>query len=221
MLAKPRRQQHDAYDAFRFALQRDALVTLLALGQEDLDALPAPKRQHLLAAMKGFVSELGLLVDSTSNLATDVPVLSIDDLRALQPRLREGLTALFPSEAWQPPLQWDPKFAIESIEIARGTHEFGLIYVVAWPGAFWFAAVKLLEHHGTSVERCQRCARLYVRTKRQTFCSAACAQRARSQKWYARHRDDVLDRRHETYRAKHPKQKIPRRTRVNRPNGGS
>ena len=34
------------------------------------------------------------------------------------------------------------------------------------------------------------------------YCSLSCSQRARSAKWYAAHRDEALDRKHEAYKRK-------------------
>ena len=216
--SRTRSGEDDAWHAFQAELQRTSLVTLLDFAQADIDALPVAKRQHLLAAMRSFVGEIGLLVDSTgeSNVVTTVPTLSMEQVRSLQQPLRDGLESLYPSGVWRPPLQWAPPLAVEAIEIARGSREFGLIYVVAWPDAFWFAALKLLEHYGTSVRRCARCGRLFIRTKRQEYCTPACSQNTRSQRWYESHRDDVLERRHESYLAAHPKRKIPRRRRHRR-----
>jgi hypothetical protein len=53
----------------------------------------------------------------------------------------------------------------------------------------WFGVVVLLEEFGPLIRRCHApgCRRLFVRTKRQEYCSRSCSQRVRSATWYAKH----------------------------------
>lgn len=198
------------------------MMTLLELAQEDLDALRSSKREKLRANVQGVADHVTLLVDPTgqSNVATNVPRLSIEDLRTLKAPLVEAIESLYPKSAdWVfpfRPLQWAPPVtAIKAIEIVRGPAHFGLIYTIDWPDAFWLASLNLFQRYGNDVSQCVRCRRLYLRTKAgQTFCTKACSQRARSQSWYEKHKADVLERRHKAYRAAHPGLKIPRRKRT-------
>ena len=58
------------------------------------------------------------------------------------------------------------------------------------PDRFWWNVLALLQRHGSRIRRCQartgsrRCGRLFVRTRRQTFCSPTCAQRERARRRY-------------------------------------
>jgi hypothetical protein len=47
-------------------------------------------------------------------------------------------------------------------------------YVVEWPHVFWFAIVNLLEDFASDFMRCTECRKLFLRTKRQEYCSSAC-----------------------------------------------
>jgi hypothetical protein len=75
------------------------------------------------------------------------------------------------------------------------------VYGAEWPDRFWLCVVALLERFGHRLYRCQQegCGRLFLKTKRQTYCSAACSQRERSRKWYRRNREVARARRQNGY----------------------
>ncbi len=60
-----------------------------------------------------------------------------------------------------------------------------------WPDIFWLAVADLLRIHGDSIRQCpkQDCGKVFIRTKRQDYCSTQCSQSARSKKHYATHRE--------------------------------
>jgi phage FluMu protein Com len=47
-------------------------------------------------------------------------------------------------------------------------------YVVGWPDIFWFAIANLLEEFASDFIRCTECRKLFLKTKRQGYCSSAC-----------------------------------------------
>lgn len=47
-------------------------------------------------------------------------------------------------------------------------------YVVEWPDIFWFAIVNLLEEFASDFFRCTECRKIFLKTKRQEYCSSAC-----------------------------------------------
>jgi hypothetical protein len=59
-----------------------------------------------------------------------------------------------------------------------------------WPDTIWIVTMSLLEEFGTRLRRCPTCEvrRLFLKTRRQMYCSPACSQRARSARWYNQHR---------------------------------
>lgn len=47
-------------------------------------------------------------------------------------------------------------------------------YVVEWPHIFWFAIANLLEEYASDFIRCTECRKLFLKTKRQGYCSSGC-----------------------------------------------
>jgi hypothetical protein len=84
-----------------------------------------------------------------------------------------------------------------------------------WPASFWWAVILLVEQHSGRIRRCQarqgstRCAQLFVRTRRQTFCSKACARRELARRWYEAHRAEAQRRRRATYAQQKAARTIP------------
>ena len=59
-----------------------------------------------------------------------------------------------------------------------------------WPDIFWLAVADLLRTYGDRLRQCQKveCGKVFIRSKRQDYCSSNCSQSARSKKWYALNR---------------------------------
>ena len=49
-----------------------------------------------------------------------------------------------------------------------------ICYVVGWPDIFWFAIANLLETFASDFIRCTECRKLFLKTKRQGYCSSGC-----------------------------------------------
>lgn len=60
-----------------------------------------------------------------------------------------------------------------------------------WPDIFWLAVADLLRIHGDGIRQCpkQDCGKVFIRTKRQDYCSTQCSQIERSKKHYAANRE--------------------------------
>ena len=88
-----------------------------------------------------------------------------------------------------------------------------------WPNTFWIAVLAILETGGHRLARCLRpeCCPVFVRMRRQQYCSPRCSQIMRSRRWYAAHRPEAQRRRREAYQAQvktvYPRAKVATRTR--------
>ena len=88
-----------------------------------------------------------------------------------------------------------------------------------WPNVFWIAVLAILEDGGHRLARCLRpeCCRVFVRIRRQQYCSPRCSQIMRSRRWYAAHRPEARSRRRQAYQAQvktvYPRAKVATRTR--------
>ena len=97
--------------------------------------------------------------------------------------------------------------------------EFLATWEGPWPASFWFTVATVLEHGADLLRRCARpdCATVFVRTRRQNYCSMKCSQRVRSRKNYGLRREEILEARHRAYvrqqKKAHPNAKVARRKR--------
>jgi hypothetical protein len=62
--------------------------------------------------------------------------------------------------------------------------------------------VEEIRYEDNNVMRCkaETCSKLFVRIRRQLYCSKSCAQKVRSKYWYARHGEDKRRKNREAYR---------------------
>ena len=146
------------------------------------------------------------------------------ELKAVQQELRRALMVLFPEE--MPPIddqrrEWHPPQAsaqfylyrmlphgrprdrtrkgIAKWERATSPKRF---YKADWPALLWNALCDLIEECGPRLRRCPQCKKLFLRTKRQAYCSNPCSQRVRSEKFYFAHREDIKEKRRRAYASK-------------------
>ena len=70
--------------------------------------------------------------------------------------------------------------------------------------AFEWAAQDLIKEVSEQVGRCEAldCNKLFIRKKASRYCSIAHSQRARSRRFYDRHKAELSERRHELYKEK-------------------
>ena len=72
-------------------------------------------------------------------------------------------------------------------------------YKVGWPDLFWFAFAEYMETFAIALQRCSECQTLYVKQKRQGYCSKTCSQRIRTRRWKEKDPLHASDSRHRAY----------------------
>lgn len=125
------------------------------------------------------------------------------DIADAQSQLRSKLEYLFPTDGSTPRTM--ATWTVGPSEIGLLWKEDRLVRVAVpqhcQQDSLWYSAQALLAEYGSRLSRCARseCRRLFVRTKRQNYCSPACSQRTRAAKYYAAHHDDISDQRRAKY----------------------
>ena len=158
-----------------------------------------------------------------ATVVDDMAGVMPDELQRIQEQVRAAIAAVRRGDAFIPIVEARP---VESIEvgISRDSSSRRRLHA-SWllPDrrvAFWMGVAVALEQAGDLIHECQRqdCHTLYVRLRGQKYCSTACSQRDRSARHYEKHRDEVLERRHDAYvQSKRRKQKHARVARRRRP----
>jgi hypothetical protein len=213
MRTKSKRAGPDAeFDAFRAARRgemardrRAAIDQLLQLAAADpgrfstRDWAQATQFLQQLHA-KAWLQESRVMAP---NRIVPWPTVSHARIRRVHAELRRGLTRLFPtdpSRAWER-RQWQPPITAQRLALWSQHRQLWRASVASWPDTIWVAAMGLLEEYGRQIHRCPTCPerRLFVKRKRQAYCSARCSQHARSARWYQNHHAAALERRHEAY----------------------
>jgi hypothetical protein len=129
------------------------------------------------------------------------PTVSDAEIRRWHRELRRACDILFPippAPRWER-RQWQPPIRAQRLALLQYHRRFAQITVATWPDTVWVTVLSLLEEFGPRVHRCPVCQTLFLKHKRQMYCSATCAQRARSSRWYARHGDLARKRRRDAY----------------------
>jgi hypothetical protein len=131
------------------------------------------------------------------------PKVSRGRIREVHAELRTGLATLFPVD---PTLRWERHFWYPPIKSQRPgvVSEHRRVCQVSeasWPDTIWVTVLSLLDEFGDTIQRCPVCSsrRLFVKTKRQAYCSRQCSQCVRSARWYQRHRASALEQRRQAY----------------------
>jgi hypothetical protein len=146
------------------------------------------------------------------------------DVLTVQKILKEGLSNLYPKQL---PTDHDKVFRVWKIPASvpevymtrfsmmagqrirkkapsrpkntKGAFSPQLRFYLKWPDLFWLAVSEIIEQCGPQLRQCEECKTLFLRNKRQTYCSEACSQRVRSRKWYKKHgKESQNDRRQAT-----------------------
>ena len=139
-------------------------------------------------------------------------------LRALQRTLATKLDGLVPTSDEHASLLVQEVGAHRAVLQVSGRQVERTVFS-EWPNAFWIEVLAILEDGGHRLARCLRpeCRRVFVRRRRQQYCSPRCSQIMRSQRWYAAHRPEAQRRRREAYQAQvkkvYPRAKVATRTR--------
>ena len=53
-----------------------------------------------------------------------------------------------------------------------------------WRDAFWISTAGLLEQFGSEVRLCPMCATVFVKNRKQVYCSKRCERKKRNEKYY-------------------------------------
>ncbi len=117
--------------------------------------------------------------------------------------LCRGLQQLFPMEGspvWER-RYWKLRATAYPMAVPRQHGRVWRTSVATWPDTIWVTTLGLLEEFGSGIFRCAMCPerRLFVKSKRQVYCSRRCSQRKRSARWYQHHRVIARERRRQVY----------------------
>lgn len=151
------------------------------------------------------------------------PAVSRRRIRQFHKELNRGLTQLFPgdgSRAWERQ-SWEPPMKAHRLGLVSQHRHLWRTIVASWPDTTWVTTMSLLEEFGRRIYRCPSCpeGRLFVKSKRQLYCSPACSQRARSKRWYATHKRMARELRQDHYDRQVPKGRHGRMARRARTTG--
>ncbi len=178
------------------------------LGKEDLIAI----RQRLgrfTSVRDGDVLPVEVLSGSKTASASRIPRLSRKVIADIQKNLRALFTLIRPPDQTpsMPPIRVRIEARTQGVDVvAFGSGQIDSVHAAVWPDILWLAIIALLQEHGTKIRRCgartgaTRCGTLFLRSRRQTFCSKACSQRERARRWYERHGSEVRRQRRAAYR---------------------
>lgn len=144
------------------------------------------------------------------------------ELEEMHRKLNEALESVYPkrypsAEEDRHP-RWTVPVTIEKIELVgrvnkpskrvgnrlvTGTvvraHIHRCYVVRGWRDLFWLAFVEYMETFATDLRRCAECLTLYVKRKRQEYCSKTCSQRVRTRRWKEKDPVHASDSRHQAY----------------------
>ena len=218
-------QRIHAYRSISHLVEMLAMMALLA-GQEN--ELNIRSRRTLDGG--AFSVEPTHVVDWRGDVS--IPKVSPDEVADIRETLRFNLGELFTSVARPNGAEWSVSYCFRVgarrgvvVSVARGQAGDGFVRMArylqvapdAWKDAFQIGISTLLMHFGHLVKKCEPCGSLFVRTRRQEYCSTSCSQIVRSQRWYEANREAVLARRHAGYVAEQrkklraPNEKVKRR----------
>jgi hypothetical protein len=102
------------------------------------------------------------------------------------------------------------------------TGRFELVYAStrqAWWSAWWFVLARLLAAAGDRLQQCPVCPRVFVRLRREEYCSTACSQKARSRRHYEMHSQEIRERRALAYAESRKPAKVTPRWQRTAPDG--
>jgi hypothetical protein len=164
-------------------------------------------------------AELGL-APGYGGVPTQLPAIPTEqETREIHARVREVLDALRPIGGATQPVNVSLPAQIQLVQLSSiDGQTIKRRYGSEWPDWFWLALAAALEEFGERISRCEAsdCARLFLRVRRQAYCSAECSQRVRSRRWYQAHATEARAQRRNTYdvqvrRKLYPKAKVHRK----------
>jgi hypothetical protein len=143
------------------------------------------------------------------------------EVRKVHQWLRDVLETSRPSSVRQEDLR-SPHIGYPSIPSRPRRYfkgdDFTVVQAVAPEDLYHESICELLKQFGSRIARCEAetCSKLFIRIRRQRYCSESCSQQVRSKVWYARHKEDKMRKSREAYQEQ-VEQKYPgSRVRVGR-----
>jgi hypothetical protein len=97
-------------------------------------------------------------------------------------------------------LKGQAKWEKEAMSFTDGA--ISRVYTAQWPHIFWLATSEILVEGGHRLWRCINCERLFIKRKRQAYCSPRCSQKVRSERWYRGHMDEARRKQREARKQK-------------------
>jgi hypothetical protein len=203
-LAQRRRARHEA----RAREAEERLHWLIAFARTPIATLTSSEREAVAKEVRAFAAfRVHGVVTETESVLPAPADLTVRAVIALQSELGSMLNTLWPPNPAIPSVAFRLKAPSTGMFVARttGTDQVQAVTTAVWPSTFWWVAVSLLQAHGTRIRRCMArtgattCGRLFVRTRRQIFCSPACSRRERARQWYETHQTDERERRRAAY----------------------
>jgi hypothetical protein len=193
-------------------------IRLRELNRKELDRLKQDIIELChLGPVSAFRSVSRLLppVDYTEFQWTFRKRLDVTDsqLKKFHNAVAIALRQLFPPSGkdgtWQIPAtlaksQVDRRVIHETIRKRGGDQERVYSWIsrtssARWPDIFFERVSEMFLTFGSLVAGCSECQTLFLRTRRQTYCSRRCSQKARSNRWYKTHREQAKLARRDRY----------------------
>lgn len=127
--------------------------------------------------------------------------ISKADVFEIHGRLRRILDGFWPKDGKAATSTAYFPTGIEFLVLDKDGKEIWPTYIGKWPNCFSVGIAAVFMRFGPQIARCQApdCRRLFLRIRRQTYCSPECSQRVRSAAWYKTHRDEARERRRRAY----------------------
>ncbi len=97
-------------------------------------------------------------------------------------------------------LKGQAKWAKEAMSFKDGA--ISRAYSALWPHIFWLAVSEILVEGGHRLWRCINCGRLFIKRKKQAYCSPQCSQTMRSARWYEGHKIEARRKQREARKQK-------------------
>ncbi len=125
----------------------------------------------------------------------------------MQKRLREALNTLIPrkqatTETDLSDRVWKLPATIPHILLFSGYDEQGNFEIetrFSSSNPFWLVLARCLEVYGSKLRRCEECDTVYLKVKKQKYCSSKCSQRVMARNFYKKHKEEIKAERRKAY----------------------
>lgn len=193
-------------------------VNLRELSREELDRLKRDIVEFCdLGPVSAFrsVSRLLPTVDYTEFRRTSRKRVAITDsqLKKFHQAVRTALGQLFPpsgdgtwkisatlAETTLNRMVFHETLLKRGGKLERVSSWISRTFSARWPDIFFVRVAEMFLTFGSFMTRCSHCKTLFLRTRRQVYCSSRCSQRVRSNRWYSTHREEAKLKRRARYK---------------------